>query len=814
MNIHNLKPSLRAPLLSVALLSAAVLSYEVLLIRLFSIMQWHHFAYMVISIALLGYGASGTFLVIAVSWIKKLERQLFVVNAVLFGVFSLLSFWMIQNIPFNPLELFWDKHQIYWLLLTYLFLIVPFFCAANCAGLVFFWLKGHINALYAANLFGAGIGAISVIGLLMVLSAQQSLILISSMGFLAAAVSVIELRLPLRIAITIFIAAFIVWFMPAEWFKPRISPYKSLSQYLNVKGASIVEERSGPMGLLTVMENHEIPFRFAPGLSMTAISEPPEQLGIFTDGDGLSVITRFDGCYDKLGFLAQMTSSLPYQILEKPEVLVLCAGGGMDVLQALYHKAKHVDAVELNPEVIDIVQNKYSHFAGNIYSLPQVAIHLKEARSFVTGSQKKYDLIQIALIDSFNTASAGAHSLNESYLYTVEAVSQYFSHLKPDGIIAFTRWIRLPPRDFLKLTATAITAMEEKGIGSPCQHIAAIRGWNTSTLLVKASEFKIEEIQKIRDFASRWSFDLVYYPNMKKEEANQFNILDQDYFHERVQDLMGNERRRFFEQYKFDVQPATDNKPYFFHFFKWKTFRELIALSANQGLPLIEWGLIIVTITLFQASIVSLIFIALPLWIFHRKNDQKIELKQGVFIFSYFFSIGLGFMFIEIAYIQRFILFLNHPLYAVAVVLCAFLVFAGIGSASVKNYPEIRTIMFAATGIIAISFIYIFLLPVIFDFFLFAHHFLKTVIAILIIAPLAFFMGMPFPLGLRLIGDISPAAIPWAWGINCCGSVISSILATLLAMFFGFTFVIFCALALYAVAAITASCNKIGKLTT
>ncbi len=808
MKVHNHKSSLmRAPFFSIALLSAAVLSYQVLLLRLFSIIQWHHFAYMIISIALLGYGASGAFLVIALSWIKTRERLLFVVNAVLFGVFSVVNFWMIQNLPFNPLELFWDKNQIYWLLLTYVCLIFPFFCAANCTGLVFFWLKEHINTLYAVNLFGAGTGAVSVIGLLTLLSAQESLLLISGMGFLAASIGVVELKMSFRASIALFLSAFIVWFLPVEWLKPKISPYKSLSHYLNVKGSRIIHESSGPLGLLTVMENHESPFRFAPGMSINSSAEIPDQLGIFTDGEGISVITRFDGSFNKLEFLDQMTSSLPYQLLEKPEVLVLCAGGGMDVLQALYHQARHIDAVELNPHVIDMVQNKYADFAGYIYSMPQVKVHINEARSFVRGSDKKYDLIQIAMIDSFNAASAGTHSLNESYLYTVEAVSEYFSHLKPDGMIAFTRWARQPPRDSLKLAATAVKAMEEKGIDSPDKHIASIRGWNTTTLLFKASPFTKVEIQKMRDFSNKRSFDLAYYPQMKKEEANQFNILDHDYFYHGIESLIGDQRDNFLAQYKFDIRPATDDKPYFFHFFKWRTFRELISLSANQGLPLIEWGFIIVTITLVQAAMASLVFIILPLWIFYRKQDQRIGSKQGLFIFSYFCSIGLGFMFIEIAYIQRFILFLNHPLYAVAVVICAFLVFAGIGSASVKNKPEIRTIRLGVSGIIIIAFLYIFLLPVIFDYFLFSSNVMKTGIAILTVAPLAYFMGMPFSLGLRMISDFAPAAIPWAWGINGCASVISSILAIILAMFLGFTFVIFCALFLYGFAYLTASFN-------
>ena len=595
----------RPPLVSLFFLSLLSLSFEILLVRLLSIVQWHHFAYMIISIALLGYGASGAFITLFQHKLKCHLSQIFVANIFLFAFSSVAGFVMLQQLSFNPLELFWDKLQWIWLLKLYVLLMLPFFFVAFCIGSVLFLYREKIDVCYGADLFGAALGALGIVFLLHwfspVITFQIIIVLIGLTGIIA----IFELRLNKSAIILCIMIMLIPWLLPKTWLELNPSEYKSLSQTLNIIGTRVVHKNSSPLGVITVVESPVIPFHHAPGLSLNSSSLPPEQLGVFLDGDSMSVITRFDGDLKSLDYLNNMTSALPYTLLDNPEVLILGAGGGTDVLQAKYFEAKYIDAVELNSQVVDLLNTKYAEFSGNIYTDSEVNIHIAEARAYLQTSDKKYDLIQLALMDSFATSAAGLHALNESYLYTTEAMKLYLKHLKPDGILAFTRWVKLPPRDTLKLVATAKEALLQSGVADPQQHIALIRSWNTTTLIIKNAPLSALDITNITDFSHLRSFDLVYYPEITAAEVNQFNVLPTAYFFQGTTALLSSDSRQFVDRYKYKLQASTDDKPYFFHFLKWRSLPEIFQLPAKQGIALIEWGTIILLVTLIQASLVA-----------------------------------------------------------------------------------------------------------------------------------------------------------------------------------------------------------------
>ncbi|MDX1540963.1 MAG: hypothetical protein R3349_06120, partial [Geminicoccaceae bacterium] len=575
----------------------------------------------------------------------------------------------------------------------------------------------------------------------------------------------------------------------------------------------VVLERSSPLGLLSVVDSPTIPFRHAPGLSLANTVEPPPQLGVFTDGDSLSVITAFDGDTGPLRYLDYTTSALPYHLLDRPEVLILGAGGGAGVLQALAGGALEVDAVELNPEVLDLVETRFAEFAGNLYGRDDVEVHLGEARSFVARTGETFDLIQLPLLDSFGAASAGVHSLHESYIYTVGAFQDYLDALEPGGIVAITRWLKLPPRDALKLLATATRALEQRGVADPSEHLVLIRSWKTSTLLVRNEPFTADQIAALQTFAAERSFDLVWYSGIEAEEVNQYNVLEQPYFYEGAAALLGPEREDFIERYKFAIAPASDDRPYFFDFFKWAYLPELLALRTQGAASMLDWGYLILFATLVQAAVLSVLLILLPLWVRRTRFGGGAPRARIGF---YFLALGLAFLFIEIAFIQRFILFLGHPLYAVAVVLASFLVFAGLGSACAPAFarwvteppasgrggvPRFDPIELAAGLIAVLALVYLFVLPPVFDWLMPLSDMVKIGLSLVLIAPLAFFMGMPFPLGLSRVAHISEDLVPWAWGINGCASVLSAILAAILAIHIGFTAVVGMATVLYLAAA-------------
>jgi len=797
----------RPPVFSIALLSATALGYEILLMRLFSIIQWHHFAYMIISLALLGYGASGTFIALARKRLLRHFETAYWLNLVLFGLTSVGCCLVAQRIPFNPEEVLWDWHQGLHLLAIYLLLALPFFFAANAIALALTRHAAAVPRIYAADLLGAGFGSLGIIILLFLVFPDTALKLLGALGLAAALLAARELKLPvLQRQLPALAGLLILLALPASWLELQVSPYKGLPQMLRISGTQVVAERSSPLGLISVVESGTIPFRHAPGLSLHAASIP-EQLGLFTDADGMTVVNH-NPQGQPLDYLDQLTSALPYYLASPQHVLVLGAGGGSDIQQALNHRAARVDAVELDPELAELVGRDYAAWSGNIYTREGVQVQLGDARGFIRQSRQQYDLVQLSLLDAFGASSAGLHALNENYLYTVEALQDYLAHVAPGGYLAISRWIKLPPRDTLKLFATAVQALRAGGSSAPGEQLVLIRGWQTSTLLVKNGQVTAAEIDALRDFCTARAFDLAWYPGMTAAEANRFNILARPYFFEAATALAGDGAAGFMARYKFDITPATDDRPYFAHFFKWQILPEILALRGQGGLPLLEAGYLVLVATLLQAIVISVIFILLPLAVLRRSREDATATVSRSRVALYFFAIGLAFLFVEIAFMQKFVLLLHHPLYAVATVLAAFLVFAGLGSAWTArlqrgNRPASRQVWIAAAGIILIGGSYLLLSGMLFERLMPLPTELRIGIAALLIAPLAFFMGMPFPLGLARVGAGRPALVPWAWGINGCASVLSAVMATLLAIQFGFTAVVLAALLLYLVAALS-----------
>ncbi|MFZ5523878.1 MAG: SAM-dependent methyltransferase [Pseudomonadota bacterium] len=786
---------LRPPFIAIALLSACVLAYEVLLTRLFSIVLWHHFAYMIISAAMLGYGASGTALTLLKEKFAPHFGMVYVVAAAALAVLMPATFLLAQQVPFNPLELLWDKTQPAKLLAVYLLMMLPFFCGGLGVGLVFLHFGKQAGRIYAFDILGAGVGSLGVIGVLFLVPPQQAMTALTALALLAAAIAIAELKMRPKWLMELFAGLAVLAVVALPGMQAHLSPYKDLSQALNITGARVVEERSSPLGQITVVENTRVPLRDAPGMSLNATSEPPPQLGVFVDGDGPSALTRFDGNLEPLAYLDQLTSALPYHLFEHPHVLVLGAGAGSDVLQALYHRSAAIDAVELDRNVIDLVNRRFRDYAGNLYSRPGVHVYEGEARGFVNASHERYELIQVALLDSFGTASAGLYGLSENYLYTVQALQTYLSRLSPDGMLAITRWLTLPPRDTLKLFATAVSALERSGVADPAARLVMIRGWKTVTLLVKNSDFTAQDIAAIKEFSRARSFDLAYYPGMRADEANRYNLLAQASFFEGAIALLGPQRQDFIAQYKFHIEPATDDSPHFFRFFKWDAAAEIFALREQGGMPLIDWSYPLLVATLVQAFAASVLLILMPLALSRCRRTLP-----GTPVALYFLAIGFAFMFMEIAFIQKFVLFLSHPLYAVAVVLCAFLLFAAAGSWLAARWQAVNKVTLAVIALGAISLLYLAILPDLFQELIHLPDAPKIAISVALIAPLAVCMGVPYPTAMTRLAETAEDAIPWAWAINGFASVVGAVLATLMAIHLGFAAVILLAVLFYGVA--------------
>lgn len=791
----------RLPVISLAILSATALAYELLLMRLFSIIYWHHFAYMVIGLALLGHGFSGSVVMVLQNKLIKHFRLVYIGCILLFSLFTIISFQWAQNIPFNAEEILWDWRQSIYLLVIFLFLSLPFFFVGAAICLAFLHFKLQLSRLYAADLLGAGVGCLVFVLLMTIVFPQSALFYISLSGLLAAIIAAIELQTVRSyfVAILVIMLAFLCW---NGWqLQLQISPYKSLPKMLLIKDTRVIAETSSPLGMISVLASDHVPLRHVPGMSLSTGSEPLPQLGVFTDADNMTVITRKADNLQQLDYLDQTTSALPYHLQVANRVLIIGSGSGTDVLQAQINHAGQIDAVELNKQLVEQTSLRHREFVSDVYQQPGVSVHIADGRDFLNTHDQQYDLIQLTLLDSFSASAAGLYALNESYLYTVEAVQLYLSRLKPGGYVSITRWLKMPPRDALKLFNTALTVLQNSGVTKAEKQLILIRSWQTATLIIKNGILSPQEIAETENFTNKRNFDLVYTPVIRPEQVNLNNVLNTPLFYQSTQALLSKDRQQFIERYKFNLQPATDDRPYFQHFFRWSSFPEMIGLLHQGGASLIETGYLIVFSTLCIAILTSTLLILCPLWWMKdiRKNINGIIKYQHVF--AYFFAIGLGFLMIEIAFMQKFILFLHHPVYASAAILTAFLVFAGFGSACSsrlnKRYGQRWCVRLVIICIMGLSLGYLLILPEIFVWGSALSMPIRFFVTICLIAPLAFFMGMPMPLALSSLTKHADYLIPWAWGINGCASVISSVLAVLLAMQFGFSVVILLAVILY-----------------
>ena len=781
--------------LAIALLAAASLAYQILLMRFLAIVHWYPFAAMIVSLALLGHGVSGTVLAFVARWAHTRFHWLFACCACGFGLAAPLCFALAQRVPFNGLELVWDAGQLPRLALIYLLLALPFFLAATCFGLAFAARGERIPRLYAADLVGAGLGAVSAIVLLYALSSSNALRTVAGAGIAAGALALLDAGASRRQWVVPLLAVLVLGPLPSTWLTPRPNDYKGLARALTVSGARIDFERSGPLGLLTVVDNPIVPLRHTPGVSLTYTEEPPPQLALFVDADSLSAIPARR--VDEAGFLAHDTAALPYALREHARVLVLGAGGGSAVLQALSLGARGVEVVELDPAVVALVRDRYGEYTGGLYADARVQVHIGDARSWLRGAGSDYDLIVFPLSDSAGGAGAGVLAAADSFLLTIEALRDAYARLSPGGLIAATHWEKEPPRDALKRFATSIAMLRAEGVADPGAQLVLIRGWQTSTMLIKRGAFGAAELAAIARFSETNGFDAAWHAGLDPALTNRFHRVETPWLADGARALLGSEASRFVAQYKFDLSPATDDQPFFHDFFRWSALPELWRLREHGGAALLDSGYLVLIACAVQALPLSLLLILAPLARLRRDAAQAPLWRPAI----YFSSIGLAFLFVEIAALSRYTLLVGHPLIAATVVLGTMLVFAGLGSACGARWIGRRRAGFVVFGaLVAVLLLSQALLPILTSQVAAWPTSARLALAVGTLAPLAFLMGLPFPLGLSRLAATAPALVPWAWGINGCASVLSALLALLLAIDFGYGVVLLAAAALYALA--------------
>ncbi|MDP2755058.1 MAG: hypothetical protein Q8P40_11810 [Nitrospirota bacterium] len=804
------------------LCSSSSLAYEIALTRIFSIFLWYHFAFMIISIAMLGIGASGTVL----SLYTPLKNPSKIgIYSLLLGISISITYIVSNHIPFDPVRLSWDRMQFFYIGIYCITLSIPFFFTGLIVAVAFSSMSEKSGLVYSADLIGAGIGSIGVLYFMTMAGPDKTVFIISSIALSAAFISggkslkIISLTLMLlTLSLLVFHPAFV---------KLRMSPYKGLQIALRYPGAGHLKTYYSPFSRIDTFKSPAV--RFAPGLSLRYLDTLPEQIGFSIDGGEINAVTASDD-RASLEFLKYLPSALPYEISKNNDVLILDSKGGLQSLVAEYYGALNTYKVESNHLLIKVIQKDFNVFSGGIYSQNSWS---GLGRSWLKYSDKHFDIIDIPMI---GTAPSGSFGISEDYRFTVEAFKEYLTHLKHDGILSINLFILPPQRIELRILNTANKAMEELGIKDNDieKHIAAIRSWGSICILMKKSPFTSSEIEAIKRFSKDKRFDLIYCPGIKEGETNIYVRMPSNEYFTAFKNILNPEtRERFTNTYIFDVMPVRDDNPFFHYYLKLKNISTIYKIMGEKWQYFIEEGYILPAVFI-QVLFLSLILMVLP--VFSRKHGRNISgviarretphlslrgtrsrsnlgsgqaprsQKQmpknneeiasavprndrGIGLLPYFAFLGTGFMFVEVSMVQRMIFLLENPSYAVATVLASILISSGIGS--LLSYRVIGLRSPAVTIVISLLIIaYSMFLPAISDNISPYPMSVKILLAFLILMPLGLFMGIPFPTGLKILGGKNKSLIPWAWAINGCLSVLAPIVTIMLAIVIGFKIVL------------------------
>jgi spermidine synthase len=490
---------------------------------------------------------------------------------------------------------------------------------------------------------------------------------------------------------------------------------------------------------------------------------------MFKDGIMSSGILKMEGNLSDYEFLKGYLQSAPYQFRKYRSVISIGFGGGIDLWIAAYHRLRRIIGVEINPLKVEILKGEFKTYSGN---LSEKAILIgEEGRHFLAKRDLKVDVIQMSGLDSYPALSSGAFALSENYVFTKEAIQSMLEHLNPEGVISINRIMFDPPRETLRMVSTMIKAMGEKeGIG---EHFFILKGSRWGEILLKNTPFTEEEAKHLLEWAEEMRFAVVYNP-FELERDNHFS---------RFIGMSPEERKKFYQEYVYKITPATDNSPFFFQYYKWKNlFKEK---KSRWGYAvLMPVGLKLIIYSLLQVSLLGLLFIILPV--------AKLKVSATPFVtrntLFYFAFIGLGFILVEIIVIQKLLVFLGGPLYSLSVALFSILVFSGLGSyfsplITDKFKNNIYLIFISITGI---SLFYVATLSKILEVLMHLSTPVRIIMSVGLLAPLSFFMGMPFPRAVRFLSRNHNDLIPWAWAVNSIFTVFGSIFCLFLSISLGF----------------------------
>jgi spermidine synthase len=784
----------RTVMLAVALVSFSSLLLELAMTRLFSVVLFYHFAFFAISVALLGLGSGGVFAHIRRNWLTRFDLgSLGTVICVLSAVSIPGVVWIVLH---TPVSLQVTGANFGRLTIIYLATAVPFFFTGLLFSVLFARSTGAISILYGADLAGGASACLAVVPLLNTIGAPDALLFCSVVMALAGALWAGSRKVGRIARLLVAMAlALLAW-----------AHYGRKMDVIYAKGL--------------LRDPKWVEFAKWNAISRIEVNNQNGSRYVVIDADATTAIMNVDpakwdqdqpssptpthtgmsgqGSFNWKKTLMASPPSLANVLRPHGKFAIIGPGGGVDVLRAVANGSPSVTGVEINPIIVnDIMRGAYSDYSYHLYDLPQVHIHVQDGRSYIRSSRETYDVVQMTLVDTWASTAAGAFALSENNLYTLEAFREYFDHLVPDGMIAITRWEFRQPREALRVVSQAMEALHGLGVSSPSNNFVIISDGGLDEdgrpvlVLTKKSAFTSEEYADVAAHV-RANPNLVWLnPDPQHAGLQQLPPAAQVF----QQLIASNDPRRFARDYPYNVGPVDDSAPFFFFTLKTGYVLRNIAAGTGKGMDWrINLGVVVLGMLLIISLLAVLAFLILPLALHGGDTSSA---KTALPALLYFIAVGFGYILVEISLIQRFVLFLGHPTYALTVVVFLLLLSSGAGSIAARHWVSGGRRLLGLLAIIAaVITLDLVLVPWLLATTVGYPFFFKLLLSGAVLVPLGFLMGMPFPTGLRLVNTVE-----WAWALNAAASVLGSVMAMVIAIHYGLTVTLACAAVAYLVAA-------------
>lgn len=779
---QNQPPVAKSNYIGIFLVALSTLMYEILLTRIFSVTMGYHFAFMAVSLAMFGMTVGA---IIVYIFPHKFPQEkintILTKQALYFSLATLLSFLIHLFIPFiHGMSLFGMAVTAF----TYAEISIPFVFSGICVSLLLTRFPGNVNKLYAADLIGASLGCILVVVVLNV-SGGPTGVFITALFSAAAAYSFnknSEIKTSLGKGIAVFSLVILVF---AVFHTVLVQKHEPLLRLFWVRGEwseKPLYEKWNSFSRVSIdgdSTKFETPFGW--GLSNKYDrSRKIRQLMLNIDAHSTTVLSHFNGDTSELSHLKYDVSNLAQYLRPQGDIMIIGSGAGRDVLSSLAFGQKNILGIEINKDMISAINKDFGNFTGHLDKYPNVEFVGDEARSYIQrmDTARKFDIIQVSVIDNWSAAASGAFVLTENALYTTETWKLLFSRLKPDGILTVTRFYRAKPIEHYRLMNITADALTESGIKDIRSHVMLIKCQQqeriedrsgTGTLLISRSPFSSKDLNMVDSLCRTFEFEDVISPR---------HAADSIFVKLTNENLRGDLNKNF----PLNITSPSDDKPFFFHYMNFSD------LPNTQFWNTWDMGFnakaIFILLTLAGTmSLLSFLCIVIPLKI----TAKRVKLKGTSAFFIFFISIGLGFMLIEISQIQRLNIFLGHPTYSLAAALFTMLISSGIGSYfSGADKPG-----FASGS--RKRFIVLLLVLILFGIFtpFIIHAFreysteIRVLVSVLTLFPMGLLLGMAFPAGMKLAGERSPGITPWLWGINGVMSVLATVISIIIAMNYG-----------------------------